>query len=429
MANAPTKAVRLRALTRLCLRLATGLGVLVLVWSCASVPGLREESTSSYIRVPFVRVLLQESGDNARLGSDDAFAIECLKGGAQNVYYSGQPVRVEVNNRLLNVYDQNGNVIEESLDEVNIIPRGHDNRLHLNDKRYRGIMEILPRGEVLRLVNIVYMEDYLKGVVPPEIGPREKNEIEAVKAQAVAARTYAMAHLGQYGYEPYDMKSSIIDQVYEGVDVEYDLVNQAVNSTAGTVVTYEDQFITAYYHSTSGGATDNIEDVWDKAEVPYLKSVDDGTAGSWSKYWVWQERFTEAQLRGRLEQYLASDRGRDLRIGKIRDIIIRARTPGGRVSKLTVITDLDSYNFYKDRIRWAIGRTSNPELILPSTHFDIKIDRDANGDIQSIVFKGHGYGHGVGMCQTGAIGHARKGWTFDRILKHYYTGVEIKKLY
>ena len=225
------------------------------------------------------------------------------------------------------------------------------------------------------------------------------------------------------------MKSSIIDQVYEGVDVEYDLVNKAVETTAGTVVMYEDQFITAYYHSTSGGTTDDIEDVWDKAEVPYLKSVVDGTAGSWSKYWIWQERFTEAQLRGRLEQYLASDRGRDMRIGKIRDIIIREHTPGGRVAKLTVITELDSYNFYKDRIRWAIGRTSNPDLILPSTRFEVKIDRDANGDIRSIVFDGRGYGHGVGMCQTGAIGHARQGWTFDRILKHYYTGVEVKKLY
>ncbi|RME27737.1 MAG: hypothetical protein D6800_04670, partial [Candidatus Zixiibacteriota bacterium] len=150
---------------------------------------------------------------------------------------------------------------------------------------------------------------------------------------------------------------------------------------------------------------------------------------SWSKYYNWKEVFTEEQLRGRIEQYLASDRGRDLRIGTIRDLIIGRRTPGGRVEKLLIRTDHDVYSFYKDRIRWVIGRTSNPDLILPSDRFDIKIDRDAEGNIRKVIFTGRGYGHGVGMCQCGAIGLAREGWTYDKILTKYYTGVEIKKLY
>jgi len=410
-------------------RIIAGLVMLVLIWSCASVPGLREESTSTYIRVPFVRVLVEENIEQISVAADDAFAIECLHGENQAVYYSGQPVTIRVRNSLLSVYDRQGNPIEEDLDEVNLIPRGHGNRLRMGNKRYRGILKTMPYGMSLRMVNIIYMEDYLKGVVPPEIGPRTEDELEAVKAQAVAARTYAMAHLGQYGAEPFDMKSSIIDQVYEGVNVEYALVNTAIENTAGTVVTYEDDFITAYYHSTSGGTTDDVDDVWDKKEVPYLKSVNDGTAGSWSKYWTWREVFTEEQLRGRIEQYLASDRGRDLRIGRIRDVVIHERTAGGRIARLTVVTDQDSYNFHKDRIRWVIGRTSNPDLILPSARFDVTLDRDQQGNVRTIVFNGRGYGHGVGMCQTGAIGHARDGWTFDRILKHYYTGVDVKKLY
>ncbi len=414
---------------KLSVRIGIGLGVLVVAWGCASIPGLREESSSTYIRVPFVRVLVAENSDKIELQADGSFAIECLVGKKQSVYYSSQPVGVSSMNRKLIVRDITGNEIESGLDEVNIIPRGNSNRIRLNKKRYRGIVKIVPDGATVRAINVVYMEDYLKGVVPPEIGPRKENEIEAVKAQAVAARTYAMAHLKQYVGQPYDMKSSIYDQVYEGVDVENKLVNDAIAKTAGRVLTYQDSFISAYYHSTCGGTTDNIADVWDKKDIPYLKSVEDGTACSWSKYYSWREVFTEKQLRGRIEQYLSSDRGRQITIGPIQDIAIMQRTAGGRVARMNLVTKTDTYRFAKDRIRWVIGRTSNPDLILPSDRFKVLLDRDPAGNIQRIEFKGSGYGHGVGMCQCGAIGQSRKGWTYDKILKHYYTNVDLKKLY
>ncbi len=416
-------------MARLFVRIAAGLLLLVLIWSCANVPGLHEERITSYIRVPFVRVLLQENSDSLVFSSNAAFAVECLARGKQVVFYSGRPVRVVNEQGLLTVFNRTGDVIREEVEEVNIIPRGVGHRVAVNGRRYRGLLKVMPLGQSTRLINVVYLEDYLRGVVPPEIGPRTENEIEAVEAQAVAARTYAMAHLRQYGDAPYDIKSSIIDQVYEGMKVENRLVNEAIDKTAGRVLFYHDDFIDAYYHSTCGGMTDNIEHVWDRKEVPYLKAVDDGSACSWSKYYNWKEVFTEEQLRGRIEQYLASDRGRDLRIGTIRDLIIGRRTPGGRVEKLLIRTDHDVYSFYKDRIRWVIGRTSNPDLILPSDRFDIKIDRDAEGNIRKVIFTGRGYGHGVGMCQCGAIGLAREGWTYDKILTKYYTGVEIKKLY
>ncbi len=415
--------------TRLIARIGTAICLMALVWSCATVPGLREEKPDSYIRIPFVRVLLEDNVDNAVFSTRQSFAVECLAQGEQTVYYSSRPVKVKNENFKLTVENESGTTIQKFVDEVNIIPRGSDNRIRFGNKRYRGIIKILPSGLNIRLINIVYMEDYLRGVVPPEIGKRTEEEIEAVKAQAVAARTYAMAHLKQYPGEPYDMKSSIIDQIYEGVNVENPLVNRAIDETAGHVIMYHDQLIQAYYHSTCGGMTDNISQVWDRKEIPYLKAVKDGDACSWSKYFRWKEHFTEKQLRGRIEQYLASDRGRDLRIGPIRDITIASRTPGGRVSKLLVRTEVDVFKFKKDRIRWVIGRTSNPDLILPSDRFDVIIDRDNVGNITDITFKGSGYGHGVGMCQCGAIGLARKGWNFERILKLYYTGVDVRKLY
>jgi len=430
MASSISKYISLVRMSKLFVRLTTGLIILVLLWSCATVPGLQEETVGSVIRVPFVRVLLDESSEDVSLSADGAFAIECLNRGEQEIYYSGQPVTVRNNGRQgLSVYDNRGNPIREAIEEINIIPRGGGNRVRLRQDRYRGILRVIPRGGVTRIINIVYMEDYLRGVVPPEIGPRTDEEIEAVKAQAVAARTYAMAHLKQYEGEPYDIKSSIMDQLYQGVGVENKLVNKAIDQTAGRVVMYHDDLINAYYHSTCGGRTDDIADVWDKKEVAYLKSVEDGTACSWSKYYTWREVFTELQLRGRVEQYLASDRGRDLRIGPITDIIIGERSAGGRIARLLIRTDNDVYRFHKDRIRWVIGRTSNPDLILPSDRFDVEIERDSNQNIVRVVFKGQGYGHGVGMCQCGAIGHARQGWKFDDILTHYYTDVEIRKLY
>jgi len=163
--------------------------------------------------------------------------------------------------------------------------------------------------------------------------------------------------------------------------------------------------------------------------LPYLKPVSDNNACSWSKFFEWWEIFNEVQLLSRIEQYLSSERGREIKISRITDLIITGQTVGGRVRQLTVQTANDVYRFYSDRIRWVVKRASNPELILPSSNFDIDIERDADGRVTRVIFNGCGYGHGVGMCQCGAIGLARKGWTFEMILKHYYTDTEVKKLY
>lgn len=423
------KRISLARIVRLFLRISCGLFLLILFWSCGNVPGLQEESISSIIRVPFVRVLLDEKADSLQCGADGSFAIECLRNQQQEVFYSGQAVVVRPIGSSLTVSNFRGDIIRENLDEVNIIPRGTGNRLHFNNRKYRGMIRLLPRGDIVRVINILYLEDYLRGVVPPEIGLRVETEQEAVKAQAVAARTYAMAHLKQYEGDPYDMKASILDQVYEGYSGENELSNKAIDATAGLVMRYQDEMIDAYFHSTCGGRTDDVDDVWERKEIPYLKSVDDLGACSWSKYYTWQETFTEQQLRGRVEQYLASDRGRDLRIGQITDVTISERTAGGRVKRLLVRTDQDVFKFEKDRIRWVVGRTSNPELILPSDRFDIELERDGSQNVVGVTFRGQGYGHGVGMCQCGAIGHSRDGWKFDRILQLYYTNVNIKKLY
>ncbi|MGH8015280.1 MAG: SpoIID/LytB domain-containing protein, partial [Candidatus Zixiibacteriota bacterium] len=369
---------------------------LIAFWSCGNINGINEEVGRNYLRLPFVRVLLDDTSLSANISSDHTYSIECLESGQQFVYHYSNPISVDVKNTRLAVKDNQGTTIHDDLDEVNIFAEGKGGLLRFGDKRYRGIIKVLPGGKTVQVINIVYLEDYLRGVVPPEIGERTPDEVEAVKAQAVAARTYAMAHLGQYPEQQYDIKSSIIDQVYDGYNIEQELVNRAIDATEGKVIFYQDEFINAYYHSTCGGMTDNIDHVWDRKESPYLKAVTDSGACSWSKYYIWREFFTESQLRSRIEQFLSSDRGRDFKINRIKDITILNRTPGGRVEELIVNSDNDFFSFKKDRIRWVIGRTSNPDLILPSDRFSIEIDRDGAGYVTGVTFTGRGYGHGVG---------------------------------
>lgn len=420
---------KVTTVARYSLRVLTGLILVVVFWSCSNIPGVRDESVTPVIRVPFVRVLLVDNLDNVAVDADGALAIECLDKGQQAVYYSAQEVRVLNDNGKLRVENNRGDAIQDAVDEVNFLPRGSASHVRMNGKIYRGILKCLPFGQNVQLINVVYMEDYLRGVVPPEIGPRVDDELEAIKAQAVAARTYAMGHLQQYPNEPYDMKSTVADQLYEGMDVENNLVDKGIDQTVGDVAMFNDDFINAYYHSTCGGMTDDIAQVWDKPAAPYLVPVADDSACSWSKYFTWQEQFTEPQLRGRLEQYLSSDRGREIRLQPITKVLIKHRTAGGRVSELEIDTEGGKYSFQKDRIRWAVGRASNPDLILPSDKFDIDVVDNGQGQISTITFAGGGYGHGVGMCQCGAIGLSRIGRTFDQILKHYYSGIDLKKLY
>ena len=405
--------------------------LIIVVWGCARVPQLTDvEQPSS--RLPFVKVLLDNSARKHTISpvGRDEIAIDCYKNGKRFSYYSRRPVIVRSERQKLKLFTHEGNNLDRDIERIVISSRGKKRRLTCGDTQYRGLFELYSSSGQIKLINIVYMEDYLKGVAPLEIGPTPEDEIEAIKAQAVAARTYAMSHLGQYGAEAgYDLKADITDQLYKGMDVEEKLVSRAVDATRGEVAVYKGKMINAYYHSTCGGATDDVEDVWDKEPQPYLVMVEDEGACIESKYFSWQERFTADQVVLRLGQYLSQERGERVKIGKLTDIRITNRTPGGRVASITFETTSGHYVFNKEKVRWVMRRSDNTEAILRSSKFTLDIRRSSKGDITEVIFNGHGYGHGVGMCQMGARGLAAKGVTYDSILSRYYHGTELKKLY
>jgi stage II sporulation protein D len=283
-------------------------------------------------------------------------------------------------------------------------------------------------------VNQVEMEQYLLGVVPREIGRVGPELLEAAKAQAVAARTYAVNYLGRREALGFDVYASTMDQVYGGVSAEFDPVSAAVRETAGEILVYGGEPIEAYYHSTCGGRTAAIDEVWKQGPVPYLVSVIDVNPATGQAYDVkssrfrWTQSWSADSLEKILDRTLADSLPPGVRsIGDLRDIRVEKKTPSGRVAAMRISTTAGDFVVGGDRVRWILLTPSG--AILNSSMFDVQVTRDAAGKPTRFTATGGGWGHGIGMCQVGAMGRATAGQNYRQILDAYFPGTRIAKLY
>ena len=301
----------------------------------------------------------------------------------------------------------------------------------LNGKHYRGELLFLRGDTGITIVNRVRMDDYLRGVVPLEIGTREARDSAAVQAQAVTARSYAYVHLGGSSpSKPYDVTASVSDQLYGGADAETSVSNAAVISTRGLVLQYDGRVVNAPYHSACGGSTAGAEEIWRTASEPYLQSVSDRIPGTDRFYcdiaprFRWTRTLDGSTLREAIVRYLgtytATPGGYP---GTPRDVEIDTRTPSGRVGTLKIATDRGNYVLRGNDVRYVLRKPGGE--ILNSTAFDVQVATGRDGAISQLVIRGTGYGHGVGMCQWGAIGRARAGQDFRTILRTYYPGTSV----
>jgi stage II sporulation protein D len=299
----------------------------------------------------------------------------------------------------------------------------------VNGKRYRGEIAVIPAPGGISVINRVYMEDYLRGVVPLEIGrSRTEDERAAVEAQAVAARSYAYTHLVSERERPYDMLATVLDQVYGGADAENPLADRAVAGTARVVLAYNGRIINAPYHSTCGGTTSAASEVWREGDYPYLVAVSDRIPGTADRYYCdpsptfrWTRTFDQASLRSALDKYLRSYAAvPSSGVGTVRSVEIESRTPTGRVRTLAIGTSRGHFTLRQNDIRFVL-RSGGGE-ILNSTYFSVDSRPDPDGALSSLVVRGNGNGHGIGMCQWGAIGRARAGADYRSILSTYYPG-------
>jgi stage II sporulation protein D len=243
----------------------------------------------------------------------------------------------------------------------------------------------------------------------------------------VAARTYAVRYLGRRSSEGFDVYATVADQVYGGVTGETELISGAVLSTVGEVLTYQGTPIVAYYHSTCAGRTAAIDEVWNERPIPYLVSVTDVNRATGEAFdrsssrFTWTERWTGPELTAMLNRTLADSLG-GRRITRVRDMRVLERTPSGRVRAMVIDTDAGRVTVGKDRVRWIL--VPNRGGILNSSKFDVRMSPDGGA-----VIEGGGWGHGIGMCQVGAMGRARAGQDYRTILQTYYPGTEIRKHY
>jgi stage II sporulation protein D len=303
-------------------------------------------------------------------------------------------------------------------------PVGDGSFLTFNGRRWRGELLISTDDGGMRVVNRLSMDEYLRGVVPLEIGTTSVAAAAAVEAQAVTARSYALTHLAGPG-RGYDMTSTVQDQVYGGADAETALGNASIDGTAGLVLLYAGRIVNAPYHANCGGATAEPQDSWRASGEPFLQRVSDQIPGS-SRFYCdhaprfrWTRTFGGDELRQTIARYVRTLPAGAGGIGAVTNVSVTSVTPGGRVGVLSVDTDRGRWALRGNEIRAAL-RSPGGDLLY-STYFSVEAVT-GRGGVQSLTLRGGGNGHGVGMCQSGAIGRARAGQDFRTILRTYYPG-------
>ncbi len=278
--------------------------------------------------------------------------------------------------------------------------------VQMNSRSYRGALEVRKkRNGLLLVVNELDIEDYLKGVIAAEI-PHDW-EPEVLKAQAVAARTYALYQKRAAGSRAYHIVATVDSQVYGGRSAEHAAALEAVRATRDDVITYRGQVIPAFYHASCGGHTENAYDLWG-IDAPYLQGVD-CECQEISQYGLWEKRISAGVVVTSLQKL-------GFRLRDITGIEIDGITPAGRVRQLVIRHSGGALPVPAEKFRAALGYA-----VVPSVFFEPELSGS------EIVLSGRGLGHGVGLCQWGAKEMARRGYDYRAILSHYYPGTQLQK--
>lgn len=279
--------------------------------------------------------------------------------------------------------------------------------VYVNNKPYRGLAELTVTDKGILVVNQLPLEEYLVGLINCEISSAWP--IEAVKAQAIIARTYALNRKKSRLTSPYHMESSVIDQVYEGCLIEDSRAHRAVSETTGEVLVFGGAIIQAFYHSSCGGRTEASENIWG-ASVPYLKGVE-------CQYCLTSPTATGWECKLALKDIEERLRVGGHKVSGLYDIKAGADNSRGRLKQVVLLASKGGCTISGEQFRKAVGYG-----VIKSTRFTLKNFRN------EITFSGSGNGHGVGLCQWGAKQRALDGFNYKEILSYYYPGTELKKL-
>ncbi len=353
-------------------------------------------------REPRIRVLISKNS-NLRIRSDRSIPLIIEGEFFSSKKIKGLTLKNEKNRKIL-YFDKNKQKKYDLKNNQQFQIRSFDGRgIWVGQKRFSGKLNLFVLDSEILVVNVLGIEKYLSSVVGSEMPA--KWPIEALKAQAIASRTYA---LKQKGNNLFDIDSTQKNQVYNGLESRTYKTIRAVKSTRSLVLTYKNKLINALFHSSSGGMTENSQDVW-KNKYPYLSSVKDFDKNN--PKFRWQKKISNNELIDLFPK-----------IGGLKNIEILDITSTGRVKNVKLIGVYGSDQISGVVLRKRLGLKSN---FVRFKFFEEELNNKLPSKKGLIVF-GQGSGHGVGMSQWGANYLASRGQKAERILKHFYRGVQIK---
>lgn len=337
-----------------------------------------------------IRVAISKGADSVTIDGDGILAAD----------ETGKPLALEF---PLTFHNERGRV-QAGSSSSRLIRLAAAGKLRINGKSYRGMLELSVQNGKLLVVNQLPLEQYLVGVINSEISSTWP--MESIKAQAVIARTYAVAKRQERSRAPYHLESTVMDQAYDGSDEEDSRAARGVIETQDEVLTYNGTVIQAFYHANSGGRTESSQNVWGIA-LPYLQGVE-CQYGLTSTTSSWEQAVPLSKIEAALKSF---------KIYGLTDIKPGPRNNRGRLKNLVLVTERGNVTLLATKFRMAVGST-----VIKSTNFTVHVE---NG---TAYFNGIGYGHGVGLCQYGAKQRALDGFKYDEILLYYYPGTKLSKL-
>ncbi len=396
--------------------------LLLIFFGCSSTKRFSSDNSFEFSSSNSIRVLLDNNSTELIISVNDEILI------------SGESRRLAIvksGNRLIfskNTGELNLNIGDAKLssEKFYLTPAAENETIKIDGKQYRGRIVVSIFNSEIKVLNQIGLEDYVKGVITKEMPIGKGNEnYDALKAFSICARTYAFNKINE-NKNFFDIYPDTRDQVYGGVDGETEYTNKIVEETKGQLLVDENEPAIIFYHSTCGGQTEDVSNVFSKKKIAYLGGVEDGDEPycKISPRYEWTENYSELTFIDRLYKSKLIESNKY----KLSDIKIKSRFNSGRVNELEIIVN-DGEEIQKtiflggNQIR-SIIRSGDGKSILRSTSFNINLD-----DSKNIIIKGKGNGHGVGLCQWGAIGQSKKGIEYEEILNHYFPGTTIKNLY
>jgi stage II sporulation protein D len=364
----------------------------------AEIEASPADSTEVQGSSPQIRVAIEVRQNSVRLVAPEEFILSGFPWGTPDIQ-RGEKRYQEITLTPDQLYDH----------KAYIEPIG-EGQIKVNGKSFRGSVEIVEASQgTLTVINQLSLEDYVMGVLAGEI-PRNW-PLEALKAQAIAARTFAVLYRmeAREKGQPYDLENTALFQMYQGSELVNENIQKAVMETKNEILTFDGKPIAAFFHSNCGGHTSGAVGVWSQ-DRPYLRPVS-CPFGNNGEHFRWKAEISIADMIRKL-------RNAGVKIGDVVRIEIISRDEGDRIQELSIMDGDGSWKRIKgSAFRMALG----PDLVR-STRFDAEIE---GGEV---VFNGKGWGHGVGLCQEGAYGMAVKGYGAFDILRYYYRGVILEKL-